>query len=56
MVCRDKPDGKGGRTVSEILKAQCTACGERFGCRTYTGSLKGGGTYPDVDRLNVFKN
>jgi hypothetical protein len=55
-VAGGEPDGKGGRSVSEILKAQCTACGERFGCRTYTASLKGGAANPDVDRLNVFKN
>jgi hypothetical protein len=52
----DKTDGKGNRTVSEILKAQCTACGERFSCPTYTSGLKGGGSHPDVHPLNVFKN
>jgi hypothetical protein len=44
------------RTVSDMLKQQCTACGERFGCPTYTGSLKGGVSHPDVDLLNVLKN
>jgi hypothetical protein len=56
VVGGDKTDAKGKRTVSEMLKAQCTACGERFGCPTYTGSLKGGATNADVDLLNVFKN
>jgi hypothetical protein len=56
VVGGDKTDGKGRRTVSEILKPQCTACGERFGCPTYSGGLKGGGEHPDVDILNVFKN
>jgi hypothetical protein len=56
VVGGDKADHKGKRTVSDILKAQCTACGERFGCPTYTGSLKGGSTHADVDISNVFKN
>jgi hypothetical protein len=56
VVGGDKTDGKGKRTVSDILKAQCTACGERFGCPTYIGGLKGGGAHPDVHPLNVFKN
>jgi hypothetical protein len=33
-----------------------TACGKRFGCPIYTGSLKGGAANPDVDILNVLKN
>jgi hypothetical protein len=56
VVGGDKTDGKGQRTVSDILKAQCTACGERFGCTTYTESLNKGSANPDVDPLNVFKN
>jgi DNA helicase-2/ATP-dependent DNA helicase PcrA len=52
----DKTDDKGRRSVSEILKAQCTACGERFECPTYVGGLKGGTSHPDVQKLNVFKN
>jgi hypothetical protein len=52
----DKVDASGTRTVSEILKAQCTACGERFECPTYLAGLKGGSSNPDVNKLNVFKN
>jgi hypothetical protein len=55
VVGGDKTDGKGKRTVSDILKQQCTACGERFGCTTYTASLTGDGLR-DVDPMNVFKN
>jgi hypothetical protein len=56
VVGGDKPDGKGKRTISDILKQQCTACGERFGCPTCTATLKGGAANPNVDILNVFKN
>jgi hypothetical protein len=52
----DKVAAKGTRTVSEILKAQGTACGERFECSTYLAGLKGGSSHPDVQKLNVFKN
>jgi hypothetical protein len=52
----DKRDEKGRRSVSELLKAQCTACGERFECPTYVGGLKGGTSHPDVQKLNVFEN
>jgi hypothetical protein len=56
---RAPPKVKVGRKLVPFPKdseQQCTACAERFGCPTYTGSLKGGAANPDVDRLNVFKN
>jgi hypothetical protein len=45
--------------VTEELKAQCTACGQRFDCSTYRAYLgpgKNGSEHPDVDILNVAKN
>jgi hypothetical protein len=55
-VVGGEADGKGGYTVSEILKARCTGCGQRFGCETYISSLKGGSANLDVNPLNVFTN
>ena len=45
--------------VTAELKAQCTACGQRFDCsayRAHLGPSKKGGEHPDVDTLNVAKN
>jgi hypothetical protein len=48
-----------GDRVSEELKAQCTACGQRFDCtayRSHLGSGRDGHEHADVDTLNVAKN
>jgi hypothetical protein len=45
--------------VSKELKAQCTACGQRFDCSAYRALLgpgKNGAEHADVDTLNVAKN
>jgi hypothetical protein len=45
--------------VTTELKAQCTACGQRFDCAAYRAHLgpgKGGAEHTDVDTLNVTKN
>ncbi|GAA4243227.1 PD-(D/E)XK nuclease family protein [Dactylosporangium darangshiense] len=43
--------------VDQDLKAQCTACGQRFDCDAYRAFLTAGGADPnDIDRLNVNKN
>jgi hypothetical protein len=45
--------------VTPELKAQCTACGQRFDCNTYRSFLgpgKNGKEHADVDTLNVAKN
>jgi hypothetical protein len=45
--------------VTSELKAQCTACGQRFDCKTYRSFLgpgKNGKEHTDVDTLNVAKN
>lgn len=48
-----------GDRITQDLRAQCTACGQRFDCTAYRGHLgpaKGGGEHADVDVLNVAKN
>lgn len=53
---RDRPPGK---RITEDLKAQCTACGQRFDCMAYRSHLgpgKNGKEHTDVDILNVSKN
>lgn len=50
----DKTTGE--RTISELLTAQCTACGQRFGCSTYLKRLEGRENHNDVRLNNVFKN
>ncbi|MDA8071643.1 MAG: PD-(D/E)XK nuclease family protein [Actinomycetota bacterium] len=48
-----------GDRVTDELKAQCTACGQRFDCsayRSFLGPGKRGGEHTDVDTLNVTKN
>ena len=45
--------------VTTELKAQCTACGQRFDCsayRSFLGPGKRGSEHTDVDTLNVAKN
>ena len=46
--------------VTEDLKKQCTACGQRFDCNTYASALAKGrrreGTHPDIDIRNIHKN
>jgi hypothetical protein len=45
--------------VTTELKAQCTACGQRFDCsayRSFLGPGKRGSEHNDVDILNVAKN
>jgi hypothetical protein len=45
--------------VTVELKAQCTACGQRFDCsayRSFLGPGKSGNEHTDVDTLNVAKN
>jgi hypothetical protein len=45
--------------VTQELKQQCTACGQRFDCTAYRAVLLGGsrrGDPPDIDLLNVGKN
>lgn len=47
------------KRVTEELKGQCTACGQRFDCsayRAYLGPGKNGSEHADVDTLNVAKN
>jgi hypothetical protein len=43
------------RAISDMLAAQCTACGQRFGCGNYQKRL-GGPSHPDIARDNVYKN
>ena len=53
---RDLPPAE---RVSEDLKKQCTACGQRFDCTTYASALANGrrrpGVHPDVDIRNINK-
>ena len=45
--------------VTEELKQQCTACGQRFDCTAYGAALTSGSarrTPADIDLLNVGKN
>jgi hypothetical protein len=55
LLHRDRPVGK---RVTEDLKAQCTACGQRFDCAEYTTAIGSSETRPkrDVDPLAVERN
>jgi PD-(D/E)XK nuclease superfamily len=52
LLHRERPVGK---RVTEDLKAQCTACGQRFDCEEYTTSIGSSPVKPkrDVDPLAV---
>lgn len=53
---RDRPLAE---RVTEDLKKQCTACGQRFDCNTYASALAEGrrrnGVHPDIDIRNIHK-
>jgi hypothetical protein len=45
--------------VTDELKRQCTACGQRFDCNTYASALadrRRGRIHPDIDIRNIHKN
>lgn len=52
---RSQPTRAKGKRITQDLKAQCTACGERFDCEEYRAFL-GRPDHPDIDVLNVAKN
>jgi hypothetical protein len=55
LLCKDLPVGK---RVNDDLKAQCTACGQRFDCIEYTTSIGSSMDKPkrDVNPLEVGRN
>jgi hypothetical protein len=55
VLRRDKPVGE---RVDEVLRAQCTGCGQRFDCVEYTTSIGSTPEKPkrDVDPLAVGRN
>jgi hypothetical protein len=54
---RDQPLAE---RVTDDLKKQCTACGQRFDCNTYASALAAGrprqGDHPDINIRNINKN